>query len=133
MNGKAFRKMNAHRLAIFIGVLIPVVLAPFLCASEQTEPKEKAKIDINCAAVEQLCLLPGIDQNLAAAIVAHRVEKGIFKCIQDLLAVPGITQTMLKELSPLLLEMPANSCTIPEANPGDHDWEEHPIMNIPNC
>lgn len=56
------------------------------------------KIDINRAAEEELVLVPGIGERLAARIVALRREKGGFEDLADLAAVPGLTENRLGEL-----------------------------------
>jgi len=46
--------------------------------------------DINTASADELSLIPGIGEVLAARIVEHREEHGPFRGETDLMAVPGI-------------------------------------------
>ncbi|MFA5341744.1 MAG: helix-hairpin-helix domain-containing protein [Clostridia bacterium] len=48
------------------------------------------KININTASTETLCILPGIGEKTAQAIVAYRMENGDFVRIEDIMNVPGI-------------------------------------------
>ena len=60
----------------------------------------KAKLDINKASKEELMALPGIDEVRADAIIAARPFAGSY----DLLRVPGIGPSTLKEIYPYVEE-----------------------------
>ncbi|MHC4471862.1 MAG: helix-hairpin-helix domain-containing protein [Planctomycetota bacterium] len=49
-------------------------------------------VDVNSADAQLLRHVSGIGPRLAKAIVAHRKEKGLFRSLQDLLAVPGFDE-----------------------------------------
>jgi DNA uptake protein ComE-like DNA-binding protein len=125
--------MKDSRLFFYLCMGAMVWMISSIVLSEDAEPEREKRIDVNSAGVEQLCWLPEIDRQLAKEIVKYRSEKGLFKSKQDLLLVPGITAMLLEKLSPWLVEIPSNNCTVPESHPGDHDWEEQPVKNIPNC
>ena len=55
-------------------------------------------LNLNTATVEQLERLPGVGPTLAKRIVDFRTKKGGFKRIEELLAVPGISEKKWKEL-----------------------------------
>ena len=55
-------------------------------------------LDLNTAAAEELERLPGIGQELAARIVAHRAQNGPFTAIEELMEVPGIGEGKLAAL-----------------------------------
>ena len=58
-------------------------------------------LNLNTASIRQLEALPGIGPALAKKIVEFREKKGGFKRIEELLAVPGISEKrwrVLKEL-----------------------------------
>ena len=59
------------------------------------------RIDVNRADWPELCLLPGVGETRARAIVAHRQRHGPFRRLDDLRAVPGVgpkTITSLRNL-----------------------------------
>ena len=58
-------------------------------AQEELAP-EPLVVDINTAGAEELAQLPGIGEELAGRIVAHRAEHGPFETIEDILEVSGI-------------------------------------------
>jgi DNA uptake protein ComE-like DNA-binding protein len=60
----------------------------------------KQKLDLNKASKEELMALPGIDEAKAAAIIAARPFAGSY----DLLRVPGIGPSTLKEIYPHIEE-----------------------------
>ena len=53
------------------------------------------RININNASLEQLTKLPGIGNEKASSIILYRVTNGPFNYIEDLLNVPGITNSIL--------------------------------------
>lgn len=65
-------------------------------------PAAEALVDINTADATQLETLPRIGPALAGRIIAWREDNGGFTSIEDLLAVPGIGDTMLEALRDLV-------------------------------
>lgn len=59
-------------------------------------------ININTAGLDVLRCLPGIDRELAQAIVSYRQSSGFFPNIAWLLKVPGMTHDILKQVAPLI-------------------------------
>ena len=59
-------------------------------------------LNLNTATTEQLERLPGVGQVLAKRIVDFRQKKGGFKRIEELLAVPGISEKKWKVLKQYL-------------------------------
>jgi competence protein ComEA len=55
-------------------------------------------LNLNTATVRELAGLPGIGPSLAKKIVEFREKKGGFKRIEELLAVPGISEKRWKVL-----------------------------------
>jgi len=60
-------------------------------------------LNLNMATVEQLQRLPGVGPSLAKRIVDFREKKGGFKRIEELLAVPGISEKKWQTLRQYLV------------------------------
>lgn len=60
-------------------------------------------LNLNSATAEQLGRLPGVGPALAKRIVVFREKKGGFKRIEELLAVPGISEKKWKALREFLV------------------------------
>jgi competence protein ComEA len=63
------------------------------------------KIDINRADWPELCLMPGIGEQLSQRIVAEREAGGPFRDVDDLRRVRGIGPKTLEGMRPYLLPM----------------------------
>jgi competence protein ComEA len=61
------------------------------------------RIDLNRASEGDLSLVPGIGDRMAAQIMQLRLEKGAFRDLSDLLAVPGIKEKKLNSLKDYLM------------------------------
>jgi len=61
------------------------------------------RIDLNRASEGDLSLVPGIGDRMAAQIMQLRLEKGEFRDLSDLLAVPGIKEKKLNSLKDYLM------------------------------
>jgi competence protein ComEA len=73
------------------------------------------QIDVNAADWPELCLMPGIGEQLARRIVAERTANGPFRDWDDLRRVRGIGPRTLDGMKPYLLPMPAWEATAGEA------------------
>ena len=60
------------------------------------------KVDINTADAELLETLPAIGETRAQAIIHHREQHGLFKRVDDIVAVPGIGAATLEGLRDLV-------------------------------
>jgi competence protein ComEA len=56
-------------------------------------------ININTASVDQIRMLPGFNDQLAANIVSYRNYNGPFQTLEDLLKVKGMTKEKLDRIS----------------------------------
>jgi competence protein ComEA len=61
------------------------------------------RVDLNRASEEDLSLVPGIGDRMAAQIIQLRLEKGAFHSLSDLAAVPGIKEKKLNSLKDYLM------------------------------
>ena len=59
-------------------------------------------VNVNTAGASQLCLLPGIGDAKAQAIIVYREENGPFYVLEDLGNVPGIGSGLLEKLEGLV-------------------------------
>ena len=55
-------------------------------------------LNLNTATTRQLEALPGVGPTLARRIVEFREKKGRFKRVEELLAIPGISEKKWKAL-----------------------------------
>lgn len=74
-------------------------IADDLTVANQDQP---GAININTASVPVLVCLPGIDPQLAQAIISYRKSSGFFPNIAWLLKVPGMTRNIFKQVAPLV-------------------------------
>ncbi|MGH7971673.1 MAG: ComEA family DNA-binding protein, partial [Limisphaerales bacterium] len=59
-------------------------------------------INLNTASLDVLACLPGVDRQLAQAIISYRQSSGFFPNIAWLLKVPGLTQDTFKQVALLV-------------------------------
>jgi len=59
-------------------------------------------ININTAGLDVLACLPGVDRQLAQAIISQRQSGGFFSNTAELLKVGGITPALFKQIAPLV-------------------------------
>ena len=76
----------------------------------------KLQIDVNTADWPELCLMPGIGEQLARRIVAERTTGGPFRDWDDLRRVRGIGPRTLEGMKPYLLPMPDWEATAGDGN-----------------
>ncbi|GEM_PF-122034 len=119
----------------------------------RTDPRTLARLDLNTAGRADLLLLPGIGGATADRIAALRDSLGGLGSLNDLLAVPGITQRDLERIAPYTVQelRPAVSaprvvdintataeelCTLPGIGPGtargiiDHRTQHGPFRSV---
>jgi competence ComEA-like helix-hairpin-helix protein len=59
-------------------------------------------INVNTAALDVLACLPGVDRQLAQAIISYRQSSGFFSNTAELLKVGGMTSAIFKQVAPLV-------------------------------
>ena len=59
-------------------------------------------VNLNTATLRELDQLPGIGPVLAQRIVEFRERRGGFRRVEELLAIPGISERMWTALEPLV-------------------------------
>lgn len=110
--GRTAQLALAAVVAVFLGLLAVRGYGPRF-TSRPTEPvAAAAALDLNRADAAELEQLPGVGPRLAAAIDAHRRDRGDFRSVDDLRGVPGVGPVMIDKLRPLVkVEPPA--ATVP--------------------
>ena len=64
--------------------------------------RQTGLININTAGLDVLACLPGVDRQLAQAIMSYRQSSGFFPNIACLLKVPGMSEDIFKQVAPLV-------------------------------
>lgn len=69
-----------------------------------TEPKQTASypININTATVEELCLIDGMGETRASAIIEYREYLGGYESVEQIMNISGIGESLYAKLSPYL-------------------------------
>lgn len=101
--------------ALLVAILTPLLFIPGFGAaldidSPPLRPASTYSIDINLASEAEFLALPEIGPVMARRIVAFRDQHGEFGSISDLQRVPGIGETTLNRLRPMLThgKLPVN-------------------------
>ena len=80
--------------------MVPVLSRAVATAGPATAVPVADPINVNQASAAELSLLPGVGPSLAAAIVADRESRGVFRRPQDLDRVRGIGPAILARILP---------------------------------
>jgi competence protein ComEA len=70
------------------------------------ESPKTQKININTADVWLLQALPGIGEIKAKAIVEYRINNGLFRTLEDITKVPGIGDSIFKQIEQYITLIP---------------------------
>lgn len=87
------------RFAVYGAVQPYLTLPP---AQEPAPSAERGRIEINRAAQEELCDLPGIGPALAGRIIEYREANGPFASPEELFLVSGIGEKVLEGILPYI-------------------------------
>jgi competence protein ComEA len=77
--------------------MLALALAALLPGQTKTSP-DLAPLDLNRATAEELERLPGIGPVRAAAIVRIRERNGLFRSVDELRALPRLSEKQFEEL-----------------------------------
>jgi len=88
-----FQRIVSLGLAVVLALVASSGLA--LAAGK---PAPTSKVNINTATAQQLTVLPGVGEKLAARIVDYRQKSGGFKSVSELMNVQGIGEKNLAKI-----------------------------------
>jgi competence protein ComEA len=92
-----FQRIVATGLALVFALVSSTGLA--IAAAK---PAPSGKVNINTATAQQLTVLPGVGEKLAARIVDYRQKSGGFKNVSELMNVQGIGEKNLARIQAFL-------------------------------
>jgi competence protein ComEA len=92
-----FQRIVATGLALVLALVVSSGLA---IAAGKAAPS--GKVNINTATAQQLTVLPGVGEKLAARIVDYRQKAGGFKNVSELMNVQGIGEKNLAKIQAFL-------------------------------
>jgi competence protein ComEA len=92
-----FQRIVATGLALVFALVASTGLA--IAAGK---PAPSGKVNINTATAQQLTVLPGVGEKLAARIVDYRQKSGGFKNVSELMNVQGIGEKNLAKIQAFL-------------------------------
>jgi comEA protein len=94
--------MKFHRIvATGLALVLALVVSSGL-AIAAGKPAPSGKVNINTATAQQLTVLPGVGEKLAARIVDYRQKAGGFKNVSELMNVQGIGEKNLAKIQAFL-------------------------------
>lgn len=87
---------------LFLFALVGVITLPLMAQQRRghTGGLGEARIYFNVSSAANLAKAPGLNLELADAIVEYREDVAPFKKPEDLLKVPGITKEIYKKINP---------------------------------
>jgi competence protein ComEA len=94
--------MKFHRLVASGLAFVLALVASTSLAVAAGKPAPTGKVNINTASTQQLTVLPGVGEKLAARIVEYRQKAGGFKSVQELMNVRGIGEKNLAKIQAYL-------------------------------
>lgn len=84
--------------------ILMLLLAPCLLSAhpQSTEPPPRPQLEINSASEAELDMLPGIGPERARWVVETRNRNGPFRCVEELRAMPRLSDRQFEALRPLV-------------------------------
>jgi len=95
-------RMKFQRIVATGLALVFALVASSGLAVAAAKPAPSGKVNINTATAQQLTVLPGVGEKLAARIVDYRQKSGGFKNVSELMNVQGIGEKNLAKIQPFL-------------------------------
>ena len=92
-----FQRIVATGLALVLALVASTGMA-----TAAGKPAPTGKVNINTATAQQLTVLPGVGEKLAARIVDYRQKSGGFKTVSELMNVQGIGEKNLAKIQSYL-------------------------------
>ena len=111
--------MVAMKSSLF---LMLVLFAPCLISAQpkSPEPLPQPKLEINLASKAELETLPGIGPERAGWMIETRLSNGAFHCIEELRAMPRLSDRQFDALRPLIFVADADPrCRLESGRPRD--------------
>jgi competence ComEA-like helix-hairpin-helix protein len=97
------RKFIVIVMIVFImGAGVQLLLRRDIAPVRWAKSVRQFKININTARADQLQMLPGIGATLASRILDYRRENGLFKALEDLQDVDGLTKKRFGRIKELI-------------------------------
>lgn len=79
-------------------ILVSLLVSSVLCAQPQPAEPPQPKLNINTASPADLDRLPGIGPDRAEWIVETRRKNGPFRCVEELQAMPRLSERQFNAL-----------------------------------
>jgi len=95
-------RMKFQRIVATGLALVFALVASSGLAVAAAKPAPSGKVNINTATAQQLTVLPGVGEKLAARIVDYRQKSGGFKNVSELMNVQGIGEKNLAKIQAFL-------------------------------
>jgi comEA protein len=95
-------RMKFQRIVAIGLALVFALVASSGLAVAAAKPVPSGKVNINTATAQQLTVLPGVGEKLAARIVDYRQKSGGFKNVSELMNVQGIGEKNLAKIQGFL-------------------------------
>jgi DNA uptake protein ComE-like DNA-binding protein len=102
--------------------LMLALFAPSLVGAQHrsSEPLPQPKLEINLASKAELETLPGIGPERAGWMIETRRKNGAFHCIEELRAMPRLSDRQFDALRPLIFVADADPrCRLESVRPRD--------------
>jgi competence ComEA-like helix-hairpin-helix protein len=83
-------------------LFVLLLLAPCLLVAQTKSTEPRPRLEINTASQEELETLPGVGPERADWIIVTRERNGPFRCVDELRAMPRLSDRQFEALRPLV-------------------------------